>query len=291
MKIKQSVFGLLVIMAVTVSACGVSTGIPEATPKDTPTAEAMMEKDPDSETMMDKEPASEEMMAEESPTAEAMMEQESAMGKEPDSKEMMAEESPTAEAMMEQEAAMEQEADSEEMMAEESPTAEAMMEQEDSTPEAMMEEDAAMSPAWYGVELTNVTSGTTFKVADLQGKVVLVETLAVWCSNCLRQQREVQALHELLGPRDDYISLGLDIDPNETPDILKAHAEKHSFDWRYAVAPVEVAREIGQLYGDQFLNPPSTPMLIIDRQGQAHPLPFGIKSAQTLQETLGPYLN
>ena len=53
----------------------------------------------------------------------------------------------------------------------------------------------------------------------------------------------------------------------------------------------EVSREIAQLYGDLFLNPPSTPMLIVDRKGGAHPLPFGIKSAESLQEALAPFLN
>jgi hypothetical protein len=52
-----------------------------------------------------------------------------------------------------------------------------------------------------------------------------------------------------------------------------------------------VAREIAALYGDQFLNPPSTPMLIIDRRGQVHPLPFGIKSAADLRQALEPFLN
>ena len=53
----------------------------------------------------------------------------------------------------------------------------------------------------------------------------------------------------------------------------------------------EVAREIGQLYGDQFLNPPSTPMLIVDRQGKVHLLPFGRKTAEDLQEALAPFLD
>lgn len=160
-----------------------------------------------------------------------------------------------------------------------------------SADENMTDDEAMAAPAWYAAQLTDVNTGSTFRVADFKGRVVLVETMAVWCSTCLRQQQQVQALHELLGERDDLVSLALGIDPNETPDVLKAHADRHGFDWRYAIAPVEVAREIGQLYGDQFLNPPSAPMLIIDRQGQAHPLPFGVKSAQALQEALGPNLN
>jgi hypothetical protein len=120
---------------------------------------------------------------------------------------------------------------------------------------------------------------------------VLVETLAVWCSNCLKQQREVLALHEALGERDDFISVGLDIDLNESAEQLKGHAERNGFDWIYAVATPDVARAISDLYGVNFLNPPSTPMLIIDRHGQVHPLPFGIKSAAELQAALEPFLS
>lgn len=162
---------------------------------------------------------------------------------------------------------------------------EAMAGEEEMTGEEMMD-----LPAWFETGLTNVNTGETFKITDFQGKVVLVETMAVWCSNCLRQQREVQALHELLGEQPDLVSVALDIDPNETHDILAAFTGEQGFDWVYAVAPAEVAREIGQLYGGQFLNPPATPMLIIDRHGQAHPLPFGHKTAASLQEALAPFL-
>lgn len=146
------------------------------------------------------------------------------------------------------------------------------------------------APAWFQVALTDVNTGQRFTISDLKGKVVLVETLAVWCANCLRQQREIVKLHQQLGQRADYVSLALAIDPNESAEMLKTHAAKHGFTWRYAVAPAEAARAIARLYGDQFLNPPSTPMLIIDRQGGTHPLPFGVKSAAQLAEALAPFL-
>ena len=113
----------------------------------------------------------------------------------------------------------------------------------------------------------------------------------MWCSNCLKQQGQVAALHDILGENEDFISLGIDIDPNENAAALKAYTEKNGFDWLYTIAPVEVAREIGQLYGDQFLNPPSTPMLIIDRNGEVHILPFGIKSTESLLAAIQPFLD
>lgn len=152
--------------------------------------------------------------------------------------------------------------------------------------EAMMD-----LPDWFHAELTDVNTGETLRIADYQGQVVLVETMAIWCSNCLRQQREVKALHESLDGEASWLTVVLDIDANENAENLKSYAEKNGFDWTYAVAPREVAREIGQLYGDQFLNPPSTPMLIIDRHGEVHLLPFGPKSAESLQESLAQFLS
>ena len=154
-----------------------------------------------------------------------------------------------------------------------------------------MTEGVMMAPEWLHTELTNARTGESFMVADFEGKVVLVETLAMWCSNCRKQQGEVQRLHDLLEERDDFVSLGIDIDPNENAEALQAYIDNHGFDWLYTVAPSEVSREIGQLYGDQYLNPPSTPMLIIDREGKVHLLPFGIKSAESLLESLQPFLD
>ncbi len=225
-----------------------------------PAAEAMEEKP--AEAMMEETP--EAMMEEKTP--EAMMEEK------------------TPEAMMEEtpDAMMEETPDA---MMEETP--DAMMDEK--TPEAM-DDEMMEAPAWFGATLTNVSSGENFTISDFKGKVILVETLAMWCPSCKRQQIQVKALHEALGMDQDLVSIGLDIDPNENAADLKAYTEANGFDWIYAVAPAEVAREIGALYGDQFLNPPSTPILVIDRHGEAHPMPFGVKSAEDLKEFIDPFL-
>lgn len=146
-------------------------------------------------------------------------------------------------------------------------------------------------PNWFTRDLTDVNTGMVFRVADFQGKVVLVETMAVWCSKCLSQQREVARLHEILGERDDFISLGIDIDPNEDVSQLTGYVKNNGFDWLYIVASGEVVNDISALYGNQYLNPPSTPMLIIDKRGEEHLLPFGIKSAEELQSFLQPFFD
>ncbi|MEW5960234.1 MAG: hypothetical protein AB1801_21120 [Chloroflexota bacterium] len=268
----------LLITVLVIAACG--DAAPAVSPQQPAPAEESMK---DKEAMTDKAIAGQEEM-----TDEAMPDDEAMTGQEEMSDEAM----PDDEAMAENKAMTDETmAGQEEMSDEVMPDDEAMAENKAMTDETMAAGEAMELPAWFEAELTNVNTGETFTIADFQNKVVLIETMAVWCSNCLRQQREVQALHDLLGDRPHLVSVALDIDPNETHDTLKAHTDKNGFDWVYAVAPAEVARDIGQLYGGQFLNPPATPMLIIDRHSQAHPLPFGHKTAQALQEALALFLS
>jgi thiol-disulfide isomerase/thioredoxin len=177
----------------------------------------------------------------------------------------------------------------------------AMMDEDESGSDDMMGEDESgvddmsdmpltETPAWFDYTFTDVSTGQAFRINDFQGKVVLVETMAIWCSNCFKQQTQVYQLHNLLGERDDFISIGLDIDPNENSSALKGYVDKNGFDWLYSVSPADISHDIGNLYGTNFLNPPSTPILIVDRHGEAHPLPFGIKSAQDLLGYLEPFL-
>jgi cytochrome oxidase Cu insertion factor (SCO1/SenC/PrrC family) len=155
------------------------------------------------------------------------------------------------------------------------------------TEKAMME-----SPAWFDASFKDIRNGEAFTINDFKGKVVLVETMAVWCPTCYQQQTQIKALYESLGMRDDFVIVSLDIDPNEDESILAGYTQKNSgFGWRYAIANPDVAREIANTHGDQFLNPPSAPVLVIDRHGVAHPLPFGVKSAEDLMEVIQPYLD
>ncbi len=145
-------------------------------------------------------------------------------------------------------------------------------------------------PDWFDMELTDVQTGETFTMNDYTGKVVLLETMAIWCPNCVVQANEVRNLHELLGNPADLISVTLDVDFNEDEASLKEYASGYGFDWHFAVAPLLVARALGNLYTAQYLNPPLSPMLIIDRDGNVHHLEYGLKKAETLQKMVEPYL-
>lgn len=153
-----------------------------------------------------------------------------------------------------------------------------------------MTETDMMTPSFFKTSLTNVNNGESFTISDFAGKVVLVENLAMWCPNCKKQQEQVKILSDTLGMNSDFIAIGFDIDPNEKADDLKRYTESNGFDWIYAVPPQEVLNEISSLYGVNFLNPPSTPIFVIDRKGEVHLMPFGIKSADDLQKFIDPFL-
>jgi len=146
------------------------------------------------------------------------------------------------------------------------------------------------APEWFDMELTDVQTGKTFTINDFAGKVVLLETMAIWCPNCVVQATQVRKLHEALGYPEDLVNISLDVDVHEDEASLKEFVSDYHFGWHFAVAPLEVARALGNLYSAEYLNPPLSPMLIIDRQGNAHQLEYGIKDALTLQKVVEPYL-
>lgn len=145
-------------------------------------------------------------------------------------------------------------------------------------------------PDWFDLILIDVRTGRSFTVGDFAGKVVLIETMAEWCPTCREQQAEVQKLRALLGYRADLVSISLDVDMEEDSASLKEYAEILGYDWYIAVAPILMARALGNEYSAEYLNPPASPMLLIDRNGGVYGLPYGLKTADSLRTVVAPLL-
>ena len=139
--------------------------------------------------------------------------------------------------------------------------------------------------AWAQVELTDVATGGSFRIADLAGKAVIVEPMAIWCTNCRTQQGDVyRALDELDSDRVAYVLL--DVDPNESAPALADYRTQNGFTGIYAIAGRETARALADEYSDQVLNPPSTPMILIGTDGRITLTDFGHKSSETIVELM-----
>jgi thiol-disulfide isomerase/thioredoxin len=156
-------------------------------------------------------------------------------------------------------------------------------------PAAAVKNPIPGKPAWFGMALQDSQTGEFFSINDFAGKVVLVQTIAEWCTNCAYQQNEVRDMVQALA-NPDIVVISLDVDLHEDKASLKKYADYFDFGWRIAVAPVEMSRALGNLYSAEYLNPPFDPMLIIDRHGDVYGLPYGLKNADQLKNTLEQYL-
>ncbi len=137
---------------------------------------------------------------------------------------------------------------------------------------------------WINFELKNVNTGEEFKISELGNQPVLLESFAVWCPTCTRQQRETKKLHEEVG--DSIISISIDTDPNEDEEKVRQHTETNEFDWIYVVAPREFTQSLIDQFGVSIINAPSAPMILICDSQNVKKLGGGVKSASKLKENV-----
>lgn len=137
--------------------------------------------------------------------------------------------------------------------------------------------------SWHDVVFTDVITGGQFKISDFQGKKILIESFAVWCPTCVRQQKEMQRFALDGG---DAIHISLDTDPNEDKDLVRNHIIRNNFDWRFAVAPIEFTRAIIDEFGLGVVNAPAAPVILICEDGSSRFLGRGLKLAEDLSSEL-----
>ena len=149
-----------------------------------------------------------------------------------------------------------------------------------------VEEAATETAAFLDIELTDAASGETFALASLAGDVVAIEPMAIWCSNCKAQQNNVKdAYADIADAGVTYISLG--IDPGENADSLAKYAERNGFEWTFVKSPTELSREFSDLFGPQILSAPSTPLIVLDANGEVFTQEWGFHDPDSLLEILG----
>lgn len=140
-------------------------------------------------------------------------------------------------------------------------------------------------PEWMDITLVDALTGEAFTIRDVVGRPILVESFAVWCSICLRQQKEMARLLELEGDR--IVHIGLNTDPNEDQEQVRSHAVEHGLGWRFAVAPIEMTQRLIDAFGLTVINAPQAPVVLIAEDGSARLLPNGVKLAKDLLEETG----
>lgn len=123
----------------------------------------------------------------------------------------------------------------------------------------------------HALTLVDVRSGASLSIGALAAeRPLLVETMAIWCTNCRAQMREVAAAHE----RADFASLSIDVEPYEEPADLAAYADAEGFGWPFAKADAQVATALRERFGTAVLNPPGTPKILFLPDGSVTLLPL-----------------
>lgn len=130
----------------------------------------------------------------------------------------------------------------------------------------------AFDDALLAIQLRDVRSGETFTLGELAADApVIVETMAIWCTNCRQQMHQVTAAHELA----DFHSVSIDVEPTEIAEDLVAYADREGFGWPFVLADAELATTLRERFGTEVLFPPGMPKLLVRTDGSVELLPLG----------------
>lgn len=147
------------------------------------------------------------------------------------------------------------------------------------------EGNAPTAPAdWKQTHLKDIKTGSTFKISDFKGKPILLQSFAVWCPKCKKQQDELVDFTEQVG--DSVVSISLDTDPNEDEEKVLQHINRHGYDWLYAVSPTDLTKSLIDEFGVGVVNAPQGPMVLICEDQSTRLLPRGNKDPETLKSEI-----
>lgn len=136
---------------------------------------------------------------------------------------------------------------------------------------------------WRDIPLADVRTGDTFTLADFSGKVLIVDLMAVWCSNCLLQQHQLQ-IASAEWADGEVVIVSLDVDSNETATILLRHVEQHNIMWQSAIAPQPMVDRLVEEFGPIATAVTATPLIFVDGEGEAELIGRGLKPKRVLLE-------
>ena len=86
--------------------------------------------------------------------------------------------------------------------------------------------------------------GSVFRLADLRGKVVLIDFWATWCGPCIRAMPEIQKLHDQYREKGVVI-LGLSTEEKSFEPKVRATVEKLKVTYAIACGGGDVSRAYG----------------------------------------------
>jgi cytochrome oxidase Cu insertion factor (SCO1/SenC/PrrC family) len=116
-------------------------------------------------------------------------------------------------------------------------------------------------------------NGTSFRLSDERGKIVLLEFMRTTCPHCANEMSQLAVVHDQLGR--DITMISVSVDPQgDTNEVLKAYAAQHNASWIWARDTTDVATQY---------NVSGVPtIIIIDSNGRIVQVNVGETSSSTL---------
>ena len=126
---------------------------------------------------------------------------------------------------------------------------------------------------WINVQLTDES---TFDMAYVQGKVILLNFWATWCPPCVREMPAFEKLFKDYGDSEDVVLIAVDLD--EEMDTVKAFVAENGYTFPIAVDTVGI---VGWQYPTDGI--PYT--VIVGKDGYIKNIHLGASDAETQYNT------
>jgi thiol-disulfide isomerase/thioredoxin len=130
-------------------------------------------------------------------------------------------------------------------------------------------------PSSWSFEMSD---GTTLKLSDLNGTIILVDLMATWCSSCATENTYLNTVYENLAGPLAIISLSVDI--SETPSMLADYKSVKGLAWDHGV---DSSSYFTTYFG--ITNIPS--LVLIDGDGYFRFYHIGLWSAASISDVVG----
>jgi len=88
--------------------------------------------------------------------------------------------------------------------------------------------------------------GSTFKIADRKGKVLLLNMWATWCGPCREEMPELVKLQDKYRDQGFEI-IGLNTNDGDTPEMIKDFAKEQKLNYTLTLAPTAMQVDIVKL--------------------------------------------
>jgi hypothetical protein len=135
-------------------------------------------------------------------------------------------------------------------------------------------------PAWMQYDLVDGRGGELFKVGDLNATIFVI-IMAQDCPECEQQRREMAAAHQRLMGTGRFL-LSIDIDRELGISNMADAMLAQGYGWVFTIITKDVSDALVLSYGQDILDAQRLPHFVVDANGKATPLAFGLVTADEI---------